>query len=69
MHALSFLPSAALEIGHYSKDPLGKLGFGVLSYLNLIKSLMLLFLFLSIVHIPLMSKYSKWDPLPDMGIM
>jgi len=54
---------------HYCKDPLGKLGFGVLSYLNLIKAMMALFLCLSIIHLPLMSKYSSWDPLPDTGLM
>ena len=45
------------------------LGFGISSFIDLLKTLIALFFVLSIVHIPLMRDYSSWSPISEQSLL
>lgn len=42
-------------------DPVNYLGFGIVSYFSLIKTLIFIFFVLTVVHIPILLSYSRYD--------
>ena len=60
-----------LEKLHSSSDPIKELGSGIVTYHQLLLSLILLFLVLSIIHIPVMKtfrSYGFYDQDEESGI-
>ena len=43
-----------------NEDPLGRLGYGVMSYFNLITTFLVIFFLLACAHIPMMYEYHSW---------
>ena len=50
-------------------DPVMILGFGISSFIDLLKTLIALFFILSLAHIPLILDYSSWTPLSDQSLL
>ena len=45
---------------HEDEDPINYLGFGVSSYFQVIKTFIIMFAILSVIHIPVMGLYAKY---------
>ena len=43
------------------EDPIGRLGYGIVSYFSLIRIFVQVFAFLSVIYLPVMMDYSKWN--------
>ena len=43
------------------EDPIGRLGYGVVSYFSLIYTMMIIFGIIALVHLPVMQSYSQWN--------
>ena len=42
------------------EDPIGRLGYGIVSYFSLIRTFLFVFAFLSLVYYPVLADYSSW---------
>lgn len=50
---------------HEDEDPINYLGSGIVSYFDLLRTMVFVFFILTLLHLPVMSLYSKYDNYKD----